>query len=73
MRVFSYNRSWNEEHQAFAKRYGVTRTDLDTLLRESDFISLHLRAAPETEKIINTERLALVKPGAVLINTAREI
>jgi phosphoglycerate dehydrogenase-like enzyme len=71
MRVLCYNRSWHEEHQAFATRYGVTRTDLETLLRESDFISLHLRATPETEKIVNAERLALVKASAVLINTAR--
>jgi lactate dehydrogenase-like 2-hydroxyacid dehydrogenase len=71
MRLLCYNRSWNEEHQAFASRYGVTRTDLDSLLRESDFISLHLRTAPETEKIINAQKLELVKPSAILINTAR--
>jgi lactate dehydrogenase-like 2-hydroxyacid dehydrogenase len=71
MRILCYNRSWRVEHETFAARYGAIHTDLDTLLRESDFISLHLRATAETEKIINAERLALVKRSAVLINTAR--
>jgi phosphoglycerate dehydrogenase-like enzyme len=71
MRILCYNRSWNAEHQEFATRYGATRTDLETLLRESDYISLHLRATPETENILNAKTLAWVKPTSVLINTAR--
>lgn len=50
---------------------GVELTDLATLLRESDFVTLHVPAMPETYKLINTERLALMKPTALLINTAR--
>ncbi len=50
---------------------GVELTDLDTLLRESDFVTLHVPAMPETYKLMNAERLALMKPSAVLINTAR--
>lgn len=43
----------------------------DTLLRESDIISLHCPLTPVTEKFINQHTLALLKPNALLINTAR--
>lgn len=45
--------------------------DLETLLRTSDVVSLHVPASPETHHLINAERLAMMKPGAYLINTAR--
>lgn len=45
--------------------------DLDTLLRESDFVSVHTPLTAETRGMINRERLALMKPTAALINTAR--
>ena len=45
--------------------------DLATLLRESDFVSIHTPLTPETRGLMNRERLALMKPTAVLINTAR--
>jgi D-3-phosphoglycerate dehydrogenase len=44
---------------------------LDTVLRTSDCISLHLPLTPETENLINAEALAKMKPMALLINTAR--
>ena len=46
-------------------------TDLDTLFRSSDVISLHCPLTPETKEIVNSARLALMKPTAYLINTAR--
>jgi len=47
------------------------QTDLETLLRESDFVSLHLPLTPESYHLIDRRRLALMKPTAVLVNTAR--
>ncbi|MCH8950000.1 MAG: D-glycerate dehydrogenase, partial [Chloroflexi bacterium] len=45
--------------------------DLDALLSESDFVSLHLNLTPETEHLIGARELAMMKPSAYLINTAR--
>jgi D-3-phosphoglycerate dehydrogenase len=50
---------------------GVTAVDLNDLLKKSDFVSLHVPSRPETEKLIGAEQLALMKPTAYLINTAR--
>jgi phosphoglycerate dehydrogenase-like enzyme len=52
-------------------RHGVERTDLDTLLRESDVVTLHCNLTAETRGLMDRRRLALLKPTAVLINTAR--
>ena len=45
--------------------------DLETLLRESDFISLHIPLTPETRHIIDSKALGLMKKTAILVNTAR--
>jgi D-lactate dehydrogenase len=50
---------------------GFKYVDLDTLLARSDIVSLHVPYLPETHHLLNRERLALVKPGAYIINTAR--
>ena len=44
---------------------------LETVLRESDYMSVHCPLVPETAKLINAERLALMKPNALLVNTSR--
>jgi glyoxylate reductase len=45
--------------------------DLDGLLAESDLVSIHAPLTPETEGLLNARRLALLRDGAVLVNTAR--
>ncbi len=47
------------------------RERLEQVLEEADFVSLHCPATPETRHLMNAERLALLQPGAYLINTAR--
>jgi phosphoglycerate dehydrogenase-like enzyme len=54
-----------------AAAVGARHVPIEKLLQESDIVSLHLRLSAETEAIINRERLALMKPGAFLVNTAR--
>ncbi len=54
-----------------AAAHGVEMVDLDRLLHDSDFISIHCPLTPDTEKLIGEPELALMKPSAYLINTAR--
>ena len=50
---------------------GAEYTDIDTLLQESDFVSLHVSLSDETQHLIDARRLALMKPSAFLVNIAR--
>ncbi|MCJ7738372.1 MAG: D-2-hydroxyacid dehydrogenase, partial [Anaerolineae bacterium] len=50
---------------------GVEMADLDRLFSESDVVSLHVPLTPETDGMVNTERLAMMKPTSFLINTSR--
>ena len=65
-RVLAYDR-----REKPALRGVAEQTDLDTVYRESDILSLHLAAAPETYHFIDSAAIAKMKDGAVLINTAR--
>jgi phosphoglycerate dehydrogenase-like enzyme len=68
MRVLAWGPTLTAERAAAA---GAAYVDLDTLLRESDVVTLHTRLSELTRGLIGAERLALMKPTAYLINTAR--
>lgn len=68
MRILAYDVYRDE---AFAAEHGVTYVPLEKLLRESDYVTLHILLNEQTRHMINAERLALMKPTAYLINTAR--
>lgn len=50
---------------------GLAFVSLETLLRQSDVVSLHCPLTPETNQLVNAERLAWMKPTAFLLNTSR--
>ncbi len=68
MNVLAFNRTKNEE---LAKSLGFSYVDLETLLKKSDVVSLHLPYTKETHHIINKQNIELFKKGSFLINTAR--
>lgn len=68
MRILLYDPYPNEEG---TKEVGGKFVDLETLLRESDVVTLHVPLLPSTKYLINEEKLKLMKPTAILINAAR--
>ncbi len=51
--------------------YGIKKVDLDTLFEQCDIISLHCPLSDDTFHLVNADRLAMMKPSAILINTGR--
>lgn len=70
MKVLCYTRH-PEKHSEEAERYNVKFTDLESLLKKSDFVSLHCALTPETKGMIGEKELKLMKKSAFLINTSR--
>ena len=68
MKVLYYDVNRNEE---FEKEFGALYATLDNLLKQSDFVSIHVPLLPTTKHLINAEKLKLMKPGAYLVNTSR--
>jgi len=68
MKVLVYSPHCTDEK---AKRMGAQRVLLEDLLKQSDFVSLHIPHTKLTHYLINREKLALMKPGSYLINCAR--
>lgn len=65
MNILAYTSSAREDEP------GIHYTTLDEVLSKSDYVTLHCPLKPETHHMINKERLALMKPTAFIINTAR--
>ena len=70
MRVIAYDPLITAAHFNAAE-HGVTLLPLDEVLRQADFISLHVPLLPSTANLINAARLATMKPTAYLVNTSR--
>lgn len=65
--VIAYSRSIRKE----VTDMGVEYCNLETLMRQSDIVTLHVPMTTETHHLISAEKIALMKPTAILINTAR--
>lgn len=68
MTVIAYDKFPNEEQ---TQKIGFSYLPLDELLEKSDVITLHVPSNPETKHLINKDNIKKIKPGAILINTAR--
>lgn len=68
MRILASDPRWDE---SFAADFGIARANVDEICREADFISLHCILDESTRNIIDAARLEMMKPKAVLVNTAR--
>jgi len=68
VKIIYFDVKRNEELE---KKYNIEYRELDDLLKEADFVSLHTALTKETKHLINAERLKMIKPTAYLINTAR--
>ena len=69
MKVVAYGHHFDE---AFAAAHGVQRAaTVEALYAEADYISLHTKLTPATRGLINAAALARMKPGVVIVNTAR--
>src|ERR1035441_10563447 len=69
LHTIAWSRSLTPEK---AEELGVERCEsVDDIFRQADIVSLHLALKPDTRKLVNAARLALLKPNAILINAAR--
>ncbi len=68
MDVSAYDVFWDE---AFAKEHGIRKSTPGEIYANCDFISVHMPLTDETRGMIGAEQFALMKPTAILINTAR--
>jgi D-3-phosphoglycerate dehydrogenase / 2-oxoglutarate reductase len=70
MQIIATRRNW-QSNSSSAEELGVRIVDLDTLLKEADFVSLHLPLNPQTYHLIDASAIRKMKATACLINTAR--
>ncbi|MHA1736066.1 MAG: glyoxylate reductase [Candidatus Thorarchaeota archaeon] len=71
MTILYTSRSMTDITMKAERELGAKRVDLDILLRSSDFVSIHVPLTKETRHLIDRDKLAVMKPTAILINTAR--
>jgi len=67
-KILAFDKNKDEK---FAEENNITYCDLETLIKNSDIISIHLNLSEETKYIINKEKIKLMKTSAILINTSR--
>jgi D-3-phosphoglycerate dehydrogenase len=70
MKLLLYDLMKDEE---FSEQVGGTYVDMETLLRDSDFVTIHVPRLPQTEHMIGAKELSMMKPTAVLVNTSRGV
>lgn len=63
--------AWGRDGASADSADGIERLNLDALLATADIVSIHLRLSPESRGLLNREKLALMRPDALLINTSR--
>ncbi|NSW91526.1 MAG: phosphoglycerate dehydrogenase [Firmicutes bacterium] len=68
MKVLAFDKFWDEE---YASANNIIRTDVDEILKESDFVTLHVPLMEETRNLIGEKQFSIMKPTAYLINAAR--
>ena len=68
MKVIVFDKNLDKD---FVEKYGISTSDIDTILKESDFVSVHVPLTNETKHLIDRNKLKLMKKTAFLINTSR--
>lgn len=68
MKIMAYDPYLNE---AYAKKEGIIPGDFDAVVKAADFLCLHLPLTPQTRHIISRDVMETMKPGAIIVNTAR--
>lgn len=61
---------WSHKRKREAEKAGIKYVEIDKLLKTSDIISLHMSFNPETKDFFSAKRIAMIRPGSIVINTA---
>jgi D-3-phosphoglycerate dehydrogenase len=68
MKVIAWSQNLTDERAA---EVGVPRVDKETLFRTADAVSIHMQLSPRSTGLVGAAEIALMKPGAILVNTSR--
>lgn len=61
---------WSQNRKKVFEKKGISYQNLDVLLKSSDIISLNLAFVPKTKEFLNSQRIKLITPGAIVVNLA---